>query len=192
MHGHPDLELREIWGVLPIGRLAAADAVLALATLVGLALFVIPGIIVFTLWSLVGPVITIEDRLVGSAFRRSWQLVRPCFWLTLWLVTVPLQVEQAVLHAIEYTDDLRASARSRLLAQRAARDGDRLGRRARRSGVGLRARSPVRPLRRTGPTAPDARHVRLSGPIAGESHAVRLRLRRDEIAAPSDSGTARG
>ena len=64
----------------------------------------VPGVVIFTLWSLVGPVITIEDRAVGSAFRRSWQLVRPHFWLTLCLVTVPLQVEQAVLHAIHYTD----------------------------------------------------------------------------------------
>ena len=60
--------------------------------------------ILFTLWSLVGPVITIEDRAVGSALRRSWQLVRPHFWLMLFLVTVPLQVEQAVLHAIHYTE----------------------------------------------------------------------------------------
>jgi hypothetical protein len=30
--------------------------------------------------------------------------VRPCFWLTLCLVTVPLQVEQAVLHAIHYAE----------------------------------------------------------------------------------------
>ena len=90
--------------MLPLGRLVAADVVLALGTLAGLALFVVPGVVIFTLWSLVGPVITIEDRAVGSAFRRSWQLVRPHFWLTLFLVTVPLQVEQAVLHAIHYTE----------------------------------------------------------------------------------------
>ena len=42
---------------------------LALATLAGTALFVIPGVIVFTLWSLVGPVITIEDRSVGFGVR---------------------------------------------------------------------------------------------------------------------------
>jgi hypothetical protein len=29
--------------------------------------------------------------------------VRPCFWLTLVLVTLPLEVEQAALHAIQYT-----------------------------------------------------------------------------------------
>jgi hypothetical protein len=104
LHGHPDLTVAEIWRVLPLRRLVAADVVLAIATLVGLALFFVPGVIVFTLWSLVGPVITIEDRAVGSAFRRSWQLVRPHFWITLGLVTAPLQVEQAVLHAIHYTD----------------------------------------------------------------------------------------
>lgn len=104
LHGHPDLSIREIWHVLPLGRLVGADVVLALGTLAGLAVFVIPGVILFTLWSLVGPVITIEDRAVGSALRRSWQLVRPHFWLVLVLVTIPLQVEQAVLHAIHYAE----------------------------------------------------------------------------------------
>ncbi len=104
LHGHPDLTLKEIWHALPLRRLIAADVVLAIATVVGLALFVVPGIIVFTLWSLVGPVITIEDRPVASALGRSWQLVRPSFWLTFWLVTVPLQVEQTALHAIHYTE----------------------------------------------------------------------------------------
>jgi hypothetical protein len=104
LHGHPDLSVREIWNALPLRRLIAADVLLAVATLIGLALLVVPGVILFTLWSLVGPVITIEDRSVGAAFRRSWQLVRPCFWLTLCLVTLPLQFEQAVLHAIHYTD----------------------------------------------------------------------------------------
>jgi hypothetical protein len=104
LHGHPDLSLREIWKVLPLGRLAAADVLLAVATLAGTAVFVIPGVMIFTLWSLVGPVITIENRSVTSAFRRSWRLVRRHFWLTLFLVTVPLELEQAVLHAIHYTD----------------------------------------------------------------------------------------
>jgi hypothetical protein len=104
LHGEPDLSLSEIIRVLPLGRLVAADVLLALATLVGLALFVVPGVVVFTLWSLVGPMITIEDRGVGAAFRRSCELVRQHFWLTFVLVTLPLQVEQAVLHAIHYTE----------------------------------------------------------------------------------------
>ena len=104
LHGHRDLSVREIWTVLPLRRLVAADVVLAVATLVGLALFVVPGVVIFTMWSLVGPVITIEDRSVGSALRRSGQLVRPYFWVTLGLVTVPLQVEQVVLHAVHYAE----------------------------------------------------------------------------------------
>jgi hypothetical protein len=103
LHGERELRVSEILRVLPIGRLVAADLVLAVATIVGVALFVIPGIVVFTLWSLVGPMITIEDRTVAAAFKRSWHLVRHRFWLTFALVTLPLQVEQAVLHAINYT-----------------------------------------------------------------------------------------
>ena len=73
--------------------------------MIGLALFVVPGIVIFTLWSLVGPVITIEDRPVGSALAvdRS-ALVRRSFWLTFFLVTLPLEVEETVLHAIHYTE----------------------------------------------------------------------------------------
>jgi hypothetical protein len=104
LHGHPNLTHREILRVLPLHRLIAADVVLALATLAGLALFVVPGIVVFTLWSLVGPVITIEDRPVRSALGRSGRLVRGHFWLTFFLVALPLQVEQAVLHAVHYAE----------------------------------------------------------------------------------------
>jgi hypothetical protein len=104
LHGHPDLSLSEIWYVLPLRRLIGADVVLALATMIGLALFVIPGIVIFTLWSLVGPVITIEDRPVRSALGRSFALVRGSFWLTFFLVTLPLEVEETALHAIHYTD----------------------------------------------------------------------------------------
>jgi hypothetical protein len=104
LHGHPDVRLRDVWRVLPLGRLVVADLVLAVGTIIGLALFVLPGVVLFTMWCLVGPVLTIEDRSVGSALRRSWQLVRPNFWLTLLLVALPLQVEQTVLHAIHYTD----------------------------------------------------------------------------------------
>ncbi len=103
LHGHSDRRLGEIWRDLPLGRLVGADVLLALATLAGLLLFVIPGVIVFTLCSLVGPLITIEDRSVASAFGRSFALVRRHFWITFLLVTLPLQLEQAVLHAVDYT-----------------------------------------------------------------------------------------
>jgi hypothetical protein len=103
LHGERDLSMSEIVHVLPLGRLVVADVVLSLVTLVGLAVFVVPGVVFFTLFSLVGPMITIEDRAVRAAFTRSRRLVGRRFWLTFFLVTVPLQVEQAALHAISYT-----------------------------------------------------------------------------------------
>jgi hypothetical protein len=104
MHGHPEPTIREIWHALPLRRLAVADVLLALMTLAGLALGVVPGVVVFTLFCVVGPVITIEDRPVLDALRRSVSLTRRAFWSTLVLVTVPVQFEHAVLHAIHYTE----------------------------------------------------------------------------------------
>ena len=102
VHGHPDVPLRRILKVLPVRRLLVADVALAAATLVGIALGLVPGVLAFTLWCLLGPVITIENRSVTDAFRRSTQLVRSAFWLTLFLVALPIQLEQAILHAIDY------------------------------------------------------------------------------------------
>jgi len=102
LHGHPDVPLRQMRRVLPLRRLFVADIVLAAALLVGSAFGVIPGVVVFTLGVLVGPVITIEDRVVPDAFRRSVRLVRSAFWLTLLLVTLPIEIEQVVLHVINY------------------------------------------------------------------------------------------
>jgi hypothetical protein len=104
LHGHPDLTMAEIRRELPLGRLIVADIVLALATVIGLAIGVVPGILIFTFWGLVGPVITIEDRGVRSALGRSWYLVRHNFVLVFLLVVLPLQIEEFVLHAIHYTD----------------------------------------------------------------------------------------
>jgi len=104
LHGHPDIPMRDMWKVLPLGRLAIADLVLALGTVIGLALGVVPAMILFTFWSLVGPVITMEDQGVIASFRRSGQLVRRAFWRTVLLVTLPLQIEQGVLHAIHYAE----------------------------------------------------------------------------------------
>src|SRR4029079_13461208 len=75
LHGH---ERAHVWRVLrrlAWGRLLAADVILVAATTVGAALFVVPGVIVFTLFCLVGPLINIEQIGVAAAFRRSAALV---------------------------------------------------------------------------------------------------------------------
>jgi hypothetical protein len=98
--GHARQPLRRILRTLPYGRLIAADLLLALGTaLFSLALFV-PGILFFTLFSLVGPAVVMEDRKVLSAFGRSRRLVRGHFWLVFLLVTLPIVVEENVVHGI--------------------------------------------------------------------------------------------
>ena len=56
--------------------------------------------IFFTFHSLVGPVVVMEDRKVRDAFRRARQLVRGHFWLVFLLVTLPIALEENVVHGI--------------------------------------------------------------------------------------------
>ncbi|MDQ3874752.1 MAG: hypothetical protein M3322_04255 [Actinomycetota bacterium] len=73
---------------LPYGTLIAADVVVALGTSVGLALLIVPGVVFFTWFSLVGPVIKIEGLGLWASFRRSYRLVRRSFWRVLLLLTM--------------------------------------------------------------------------------------------------------
>jgi hypothetical protein len=99
-HGTHVPTLRELLRTVPYGRLIAADLLLGLGAAALLLLLVVPGIIFFTFSCLVGPVVVMEDRKVRDAFRRSAQLVRGKFWLAFFLVTVPVAVEEDVVHSI--------------------------------------------------------------------------------------------
>jgi hypothetical protein len=98
--GHPRQPLGQILRTLPYGRLIVADLLLALGTLVLSFALLVPGMIFFTFHSLVGPALVMEDRKVISAFRRSRQLVRGHFWLVFVLVTLPIALEENVVHGI--------------------------------------------------------------------------------------------
>lgn len=98
--GHPRQPLGQILRTLPYGRLIVADVLLALGTLVLSFALLVPGMIFFTFHSLVGPALVMEDRKVISAFRRSRQLVRGHFWLVFVLVTLPIVLEENVVHGI--------------------------------------------------------------------------------------------
>ncbi|HET9201436.1 MAG TPA: hypothetical protein VFO84_10755 [Dehalococcoidia bacterium] len=102
-HGHPRLTILEVLRSLPYLRLFAANLVVVAATLIGVLLFIVPGIVGLTLLAIVGPVITIQDYPLTQALRTSVRLVRPVFWLVLLLVTLPVAFEQ-VLH--EYVNHL--------------------------------------------------------------------------------------
>jgi hypothetical protein len=82
---------------LPWGRLLIAEAILVLVTAVASVLLIIPGLIVGTLFALVGPLINLLDSSVPDAFRRSLRLVWPHFMLVFLIITLPLALEHEVV-----------------------------------------------------------------------------------------------
>jgi hypothetical protein len=71
--------LRTIARSLAYRRLIAVDLVFAAIVLVGLVLFVVPGVVLYIWLVLAAPVVEIEGRGVLGAFRRSRELVRGRF-----------------------------------------------------------------------------------------------------------------
>jgi hypothetical protein len=103
---------RSLWRVarsLPWSRLVRADVLVFVLVLLGVIALVIPGLIMFCLFALVGPVIEIENRPVRAALRRSAHLVRPYFWWVALLSAVPLALpvelgsgsERGAAHIVE-------------------------------------------------------------------------------------------
>lgn len=102
LYGHPDLPIRQVLRALPWRTLLLADVVFALVAAALFALALVPGIVFATLFIFIGPIINIEGHTsVRSAFRRSFELVRHHFWLTLVAVVLPLVAEQA-LHDVVF------------------------------------------------------------------------------------------
>ena len=80
----------QVLATLPWVRLLVAEADPPRGRRRAAALFlVIPGLIVGTLFALVGPLINLLDCSVPEAFRRSLQLVWPHFLLVFVMVTHP-------------------------------------------------------------------------------------------------------
>jgi hypothetical protein len=92
---HPEGEkppgLREISRRLKYRQLILVDIAYVAAVIVGLLLFVVPGILVFVWFGLAGPVVEIEGRTVRDALSRSFRLVRGNFWLV-FLVMAPVEL----------------------------------------------------------------------------------------------------
>jgi hypothetical protein len=83
---------------LPYGSLIVADILITVVSGIGTLLLVVPGLILFTLFAISGPVINIEHVGAIKGMHRSTQLVRPHFWLVFLLVTVPIGLEEQALH----------------------------------------------------------------------------------------------
>jgi hypothetical protein len=80
--GRADLSLGEtVSAATPyIGTVAIASILAGLAISIGLALLIVPGLILLTIWAVIVPVIVIERSGALDAFGRSRQLVRGSGW----------------------------------------------------------------------------------------------------------------
>jgi len=89
----------EVLRSLPWLRLVVADIILVVGTGIGLVLFVVPGLIFLTLFTLVGPVIVQEGHGVIGGFRRTFQLTREA-WLMILALVVALLAAESIIHEI--------------------------------------------------------------------------------------------
>jgi hypothetical protein len=96
-----EVTLGRVLRTLPYGRLIVADVILAAVAQVGWLLFVVPGLFVFTVFALVGPLIIVEGHGIRPAFLRSRALVWRHFWLVAGVVTLPVLGEGFVVHGVE-------------------------------------------------------------------------------------------
>jgi hypothetical protein len=85
---------------LPWVPLVIVDFAVVTAAVIGLALFVIPGILVYTFWGLAGPVVVQERRRARDSLRRTYQISRPYWRLVILLVVIPLGLEHALANTV--------------------------------------------------------------------------------------------
>jgi len=101
-HGHEPRSLGEVLRSLPYLRLIGASFLVLLTTTVSGLLLVVPGVLMYTLLCLTGPLINIERLGIFAALRRSTRLVWPRFWFVFCAVTVPVIAETGLETGIEY------------------------------------------------------------------------------------------
>lgn len=89
--GEPLPSMLAIARQLRYGRLIAVDIVYVLIVAIGLILFIFPGALAFVWLGLAGPIVELEERGVGAALKRSFQLVRGNFWFVLWIL-LPIEI----------------------------------------------------------------------------------------------------
>lgn len=97
----PPQSIHIVMRTLPWGRLILAELILLVLSATAAAFALLPGLVVDTLFALVGPLINLLDSRVPQALRRSVQLVWPHFILVFCMITLPLAVEHELLILIK-------------------------------------------------------------------------------------------
>ncbi|HXV34338.1 MAG TPA: hypothetical protein VD769_10040 [Gaiellaceae bacterium] len=80
--GRADMSVSETFNAVSskLGTIVVTGILLGLAIALGLALFIIPGLFLMTIWIAVIPAIVLENRGIGDSFGRSRELVRGNGW----------------------------------------------------------------------------------------------------------------
>ena len=77
-----NVALQSFWGLLAVGIVSG------LAITLGLIILILPGILIFLMWFVAGPVIVAERAGFGQAFQRSRDLTRNHRWWLLLLAVI--------------------------------------------------------------------------------------------------------
>jgi len=94
--------VRQVVRDLPWLRLIVADLVLLGLVALGAVLLVLPGLVVYTAFGIVGPVLVQERRTVVGAFRRSAGIARRAWPWILGLVVAPLALEHVAAEFVRH------------------------------------------------------------------------------------------
>jgi hypothetical protein len=108
LFGH-HITFGEVLRSLPWIRLLIASAIVAVVTGFGLSLFVVPGVLFFMLFGLIGPVIVQERRTLIDGFRRTFALSRRALLIIAVLVLVPTILEigiEEIVHDLAHDSGL--------------------------------------------------------------------------------------
>jgi hypothetical protein len=90
--GRADLDVGELYSRARarLAALVVAGLLAGVGILLGLILLVVPGLYLLTRWSMIVPVIVLENRSAGESFGRSWELVRGNAWRVFGLIVITL------------------------------------------------------------------------------------------------------
>lgn len=95
------LRFSEVLRKLPWIPLLVADVIVVVGVSVGLALLIVPGLVFYGLFGLVGPVMVQEHRGVRDALGRTFRISRTAVVAIIMLVIVPVAAEQ-VIHELVF------------------------------------------------------------------------------------------
>jgi hypothetical protein len=101
LHGR---ELRDIPHALreiKVGRLIVLDVLIVIGTIVGLILFIVPGIVFYTYFATSTALVELDGLRIGPAMRRSYEIVKGSFFRVLGFIALVVLVSDGLMLILE-------------------------------------------------------------------------------------------